>query len=375
MPRLSLWNSGRKANDYNFIDRTISEYFGVGGTAVYVHLYVGPHDQMGATINADTGGVYNPPLPGSSVAPTTPNIRSVQDVLFLENRDRKYSSTVYEIRGIYDVNNVDFDLRQFGLFLQNDTLFIEFHLNDLVAELGRRLIPGDVIELPHQRDDTIPGGSPVLNKFYVVEDANRASDGYSITWWPHIWRCKVAPMPASQEFDDVLTQNVTNPLGFIQGQLSSLLTNIGAEMGIDQAIVDAAITNVPKRFFETQQFWFVPSTTDNNAYTEIPWVFTGGGDAIPPNGAVPIGSGTVFPQSANVGDYYLRTDYQPPALFQWQGTRWVIQEINWRGTEWNVASRLMETFINSNNTTTLNDGTTIPEKQNLSRTIIPRADF
>lgn len=375
MPRLSIWNSGRKGQDFQFFDRTISEFFGVGGTAAYVHLYIGPHDQ-------GDGSAYTPPLPGSN-APQALSERSIQDVLFLENRDRKYSDVVYELRGIYNVSDADFDLRQFGLFLANDTLFIEFHLNDMIALCGRRLIPGDVIELPHQRDDTIPGGVPASNKFYVVEDANRASDGYSATWFPHIWRVKVSPMPASQEFEDILDQNTTDPLGFSKGKLGDLFTTIGTELGLNDAVVEEAVANVPKRFFETQQFWFVPGNSPCGG--ENPWVFAGGGDAIPPNGATPVGSGNRFPSSATIGDYYLRTDYQPAALFRYDSNRWVMQEVNWRGSNWSVAHRLLLTFLNQgvegpNNTIidpvmVRTDGSTTPQKQNLSQALKPRADF
>ena len=71
----------------------------------------------------------------------------------MENRDRKYDPDVFELRGVYNVSDNDFDLTQFGLFLTNDTLFISFHINDMVERMGRRLMPGDVIELPHLRDE------------------------------------------------------------------------------------------------------------------------------------------------------------------------------------------------------------------------------
>ena len=51
---------------------------------------------------------------------------NIQDLLFLENRDRKYDSDVYKMRGIYQVQDVTFDLSQFGMFLQTGTLFMVF---------------------------------------------------------------------------------------------------------------------------------------------------------------------------------------------------------------------------------------------------------
>ena len=90
----------------------------------------------------------------------------------MENRDRKYDPDVYDLRGVYNVSDNDFDLTQFGLFLTNDTLFITFHINDMIERLNRKLMPGDVLELPHLRDELLlTAEKEAINKFYV---ANRA---------------------------------------------------------------------------------------------------------------------------------------------------------------------------------------------------------
>jgi hypothetical protein len=365
MPRLSIWNSGKKGNDYKFFDRTISEYFGVGGTDVYVYLYEGPYEQQ-------TPGYTPGDFTDEDDTPQALGIQSVEDVLFGENRDRKYNTATIPIKGIYNVNDVDFDMKQFGLFLTNDTLFIEFHLNDMIALLGRRLIPGDVIELPHQRDDTRPDNLPAINKYYQVQEAMRASDGYSLTWWPHIWRVKVEPMTASQEFEDILMQTAKDPLGFAtQNPLGDLLSTMANDLGLNEAIVAAAQKSVPKRFFEMRQYYLVCEGVD----ARNPWIFAGGGDGIPPDGALSLGSGFQFPADPAVGNYYLRTDFQPAALFMWTGSRWCMQEVDWRGTEWSAATTLLKSFINNNAIETYADGLVMPVKQNLSKVIMPRADF
>lgn len=370
MPRLSLWNSGKKGADYRFFDRTISEFFGMGGTAVYIHKYLGPYQQDYALYNPDGSPIPALPTTPSTTVASGANERSIQDVLFLENRDRQYDTTIYELRGIYSVADTDFDLKQFGLFLTGDTLFIEFHLNDMVALIGRKLMSGDVIELPHQRDDFLLNGGPSINKFYTVEDASRASDGYSATWYPHIWRIKVSPMVASQETQDILDQQATNPLGFDQGKLGDLISSLGTNMGLNEAVVDDAVANFKRRYFETQQYYFVPGSETAG---ENPWVFAG--DGIPPNGAVLLGSGRSFPDNPVQGDYYLRTDYDPNALFMRDGSKWKMQELDWRQAEWSVAHRYLKDFINNDSTTTLADGTVQAEKTNLSKAVKPRADF
>ena len=193
MPRLSLWRPN-KTNDYNFFDKIISEQFAAGSTDLYIHKYMGPINQ-GPSIDA-TQPEYD------VLAPT-----NIQDLLFLENRDRTYDPNVYRLRGHYNVQNLDFDLSQFGLFLNNDIIFITVHYNDMIQIVGRKLMVGDVIELPHlldynPLDETIP---TALKRFMQITDANYASEGFSPTWFPHLWRIKCEPMVDSEEFSQILS--------------------------------------------------------------------------------------------------------------------------------------------------------------------------
>jgi len=167
MPRLSLYRP-QKGNDYRFIDKTIWEMFQIGGTDVFLHKYIGAgsvdfYDSSTAYKTGDlvqiNKSVYKATANSSGVVPPNSNfweyIRSetpsqpiysednpfqIQDLLFLENRDRKYDPDVYLLRGVYNVQDTDFNLSQFGLFLQNDTIFITFHINDSVEKIGRKLI-------------------------------------------------------------------------------------------------------------------------------------------------------------------------------------------------------------------------------------------
>jgi hypothetical protein len=191
MPRLSLYRP-QKANDFKFIDRNIKELFVVGGTDLYIHKYIGSNNVASSDL---TQPVYD------STNPT-----NIQDLLFLENRDRKYDTTIYRIRGHYNVQNLDFDLSQFGLFLNNDIIFITVHYNDMIELIGRKLMVGDVFELPHLTDyhplnESIPIG---LRRYYQITDANFASEGFSNTWYPHLWRIKCEPLVDSQEFANIL---------------------------------------------------------------------------------------------------------------------------------------------------------------------------
>ena len=203
MPRLSLYRPN-KTNDYNYLDKTVSEMLTAGGTDLYIHKYLGP--------NAKTPSVDYTQPQYDKLEPT-----NIQDLLFLENRDRVYDPNIYRLRGHYNVQNLDFDLSQFGLFLQNDIIFITVHYNDMIDIVGRKLMVGDVIELPHLLDynplkETIP---VALKRFMQVTDANYASEGFSQTWFPHLWRIKCEPLVDSQEFSQILNEpiNQDNYLG------------------------------------------------------------------------------------------------------------------------------------------------------------------
>lgn len=194
MPRLSLYRE-KKSNDFKFFDRTIKEQFTVGGTDLYIHKYMGIQDQ-------------GPTEDLSQPQRTILDPKHIQDLLFLENRDRNYAPDIYRLRGHYNVQNLDFDLSQFGLFLNNDIIFITVHYNEMIDMIGRKLMVGDVLELPHLTDyhplnELIPVG---LRRYYQVTDGNFASEGFSSTWYPHLWRIKCEPLVDSQEFSNILEQ-------------------------------------------------------------------------------------------------------------------------------------------------------------------------
>ncbi len=347
---LTLWNNGRKGRTYEFIDRHISNHIRMSGTSVYVHKYLGGPESDGSI----------------------DDLTKIQDVVFLENRDRKYETGIYELSGVYNVADIDFDLRQFGIFLANDTLFIEFHINDMLTTIGRKIIPGDVFELPHQRDDMqLDPSSRAVNRFYVVQDASKGASGFSSTWYGHIWRVKCAPMTGAQEYADILDQQALDPFGLSQGTtLRDIITTEAKELDINDEIFELAKESVSKRYFETRQFYYVPG--EASAY---PWIFAG--DGIPPNGAFLLGSGDSFPKEAEPDSYYLRLDYKPSVLFQFTDNIWQRREIDHRTAQWTAASSLMLDFFNNSEMTTLDDGRLIDQKTALSKVLKyrPDADF
>ena len=387
MPRLSIFKP-EKGNDYKFFDRNIKEMFTVGGTSLHFHKYLGPYDQ-GSTNKDGPASPTNPQYSGDSL-----NERTIQDLLFLENRDRQYASDVYTIRGIYNVQDIDFNLSQFGMFLQNDTIFLTVHLNDSVERLGRKPMSGDVIEFPHMKEDySLDESIPIaLKRYYVVEDVNRAAEGFSQTWWPHLLRLKLKTLVDAQEFRDIIGDATTT------GSLASYMSTYNREKTINDQVVAQAEQDAPKSGFNYKQYYVAPIDergnirTDNvnstdrissdkpiNAVLDTPaashYGFYLDGDGVAPNG-YPAGFGISFPTSnVNNGDYFLRTDYLPNRLFRFDGTRWVKIEDSVRITMSNTDSKenWKTKFVNASGTTNIN-GLAVDQRQSLSNALKPKAD-
>ncbi len=269
--------------------------FTVGATDLYIHKYLGANNPQNTT---------DATLPHyDAIDPT-----KIQDLLFMENRDRKYDPNIYRLRGHYNVQNLDFDLSQFGLFLTNDIVFITVHYNDMIDIIGRKLMVGDVFELPHLTDyhplnETIPIG---LRRYYQITDANYASEGFSQTWYPHLWRVKCEPLVDSQEFANILREpiNTDNYLGewdplktyepgytvlygdkiytpkqpvpagtlptdpafwevSTEKSLQDIIGRYNKNLEVNQAVIDEAERLVPKLGYDRSQLYIVP-TFDND---------------------------------------------------------------------------------------------------------------
>ena len=457
MARLSLWQDGKHSNDYKFFDRRISEMFTIGGTGVLLNKYLGVNPQglflttssaqsgldvvlqFTNTANVQTGMfAYGTGIPaGATVTSTTStsitlslsttaavasgtsigfssdatkpaytnqSALNIQDLLWTENRDRKYETTVYKMRGIYQRADQDFDLSQFGLFLQTGTIFMTFHLRDMVDMIGRKLMAGDVLELQHLKDyDPLNEDLPAaLKRYYVVGDASFASEGFSPTWWPHLWRVKLNPLVDSQEYKDILNNvkagdpNVTNtPVG-------DILSTYNEYVNLNTAVVAQAEIDVPLSGYDTSTFYTLPvsangrpqsdgTTVDTTAVTadkldptsdsgiaspdyKIQGYLTGDGKA--PNQLV-TGAGIAFPANPSNGDYFLRLDYLPNRLFRFDGSFWRKIEDAVRtnitpGATNNQTVR--NSYVNNTNTYTDSQGNVHNERQNLSVVLTPRAD-
>jgi hypothetical protein len=399
MPRLSLYRP-EKGPDFRFLDRTINEQFQVGGTDIFIHKYLGPQDPVEGSATPSTPVNANP----------VPEL-GIQDVLFMENRDRKYDKDIYVTRGIYTMQDIDFNLSQFGFFLANDNIMITFHLRGTVELLGRKIMAGDVLELPHLKDEYALGDDMIaLKRFYVVTDVARPASGYSQTWYPHLLRAKCEPLVDTQEFAQILDQSAGDGT---DNTLRDILSTYNKNIEINNQIIAQAEEDAGLSGYDTQQYYTLPlndqglldiaDVTDDRDASEddhtvdassvyvnpMKDVYVGylTGDGIPPNGA-PYTFGISFPFGPTVGAYHLRTDYLPNRLFRFNGSSWVFVESNVRTTMTNkptnglpVADALTRhtqvgSFINNNNTSTI-AGKVVEERQSLSKALKkqkPQAD-
>lgn len=362
MPKLTLYKP-TKTNDYKFMDRSIREQFQVGGTGINVHKYIGPaatQDKNDKSQPNYIDGREVDPLSGEFInIDGIVNETKIQDLLFLENRDRKYDPDVFDLRGIYNVQDNDFDLSQFGLFLSNDMLYMTFHLNEMIEIMGRKLLPGDVLELPHLLDEfPLDAGLNPIQKFYVVSDANRGAEGFSQTWYPHIWRVKLNPISDSQEYQDILgnagDENV----------LANDVSTYNAEFNISDLIAGAAQDEDPDGTMETDHLYgYNYATAGGTVNDTSTWNY---GEALD--------NGESFPSSPQEGQFFLRTDFVPNRLFVRRGSKWERRYDNIDTDTWQTRTYNASTFIHGPEQTTVVGNEEFVTRQPISDVIKPKPD-
>ena len=367
--------------------------FTAGGVGIWIHKLLASGTQN------KTGDASQPVYLNESE-------KNIQDLLFMENRNRKYEPDIYKLRGHYQLSDNNFNLSQFGLLLDNDTLYITFHINDMIERVGRKLMAGDVLEMPNMKDywpldDAIPAS---LKKFYVVNEIARAAEGYSATWWPHLYRVKVMPMVDGQEYKDILDQAAADDS---DASLRDIMSPYLKNLGISQAIVAEAENIVPLSGYNTDKFFILPVDANGvslqNTITADNLVYDNVGNSnisvmsvntitanvstptqniqtylnanTSPNGLT-VTSLTYFPDAPVLGQYILRTDYMPNTLYRWDGKRWqVVNDILRTQFTGIKSNNQLGTFVNNTANSTISNGQVIAQRQALSKILLPKSDF
>lgn len=329
---MKLWHN-RKSHDFEFQDNAIGEYFEISGTQVYVHRYVGSVDEDGNVLENS----------------------KIQDLLFMESRDRKYDKDIVEMWGIYQISDNDFELSQFGFF-QADTLYLDFHINSMVECIGRKLSAGDVLELSHLRDDLLEGDEGAINAYFVVEEGRRSAEGYGPTWLPHVWRVRVKKIFDSREYSDILGNIAENDE---HGDLLDIISNHNRLVTINEASVAEAEEEVPYNEYSEDYIYrpeldgaeTLPSGIDLN---EIPRT-------------------TTFPVDAEDGVYIIRIDYKPAQIFVKVEGKWkLVDQKVYR--DWTPGHEHHATFIENDKTFVDGERGTRQEQTYISNPLKPKVD-
>jgi hypothetical protein len=266
------------------------------------------------------------------------------------------------------------------------------HINSIVKTIGRKPLAGDVVELPHLKDEhALNDASVALKRFYVIEDVSRASEGFSHTWYPHLYRLKLKQIYDGQEYKDILDLPADEES---DTTLRDVLSTYDKEMQINNAVIAQAEVDAPLSGYETSHFYTVERKEDGtvaleeidgeNLTSEIINSVEGRegysgylvnyGDGEPPVGNV-FGNGIQFPTTNEIGDYFLRTDFLPNRLFRYDGSRWLKVEDNLRETLTNNNNRQTQKagFINNTKQSQIG-GEAVEERQSLSKALRPKAD-
>ena len=186
-----MWKPN-KSKDYALLDRIIAEQYVVGGVDMFLYTF------QGATGNAGSTDLTKPDLTKNN------SLLAIGNLTFGETINRKYNPEAIVLPVVYQVQEATPDLKLAGLFFSFNTMDITVHYNTMMQYVGRKIMPGDVLELPNLRDTDVYGSNVSINKWYVVQDAFKASEGYSQTWNHHIWKIRVKPLTDSPEFSDIV---------------------------------------------------------------------------------------------------------------------------------------------------------------------------
>ena len=348
-------------DDFKFFDSVVSEQFSVGGTIVYIHKYLGPAENFDDPDDLTKDGFHNGSLE-----------TDIGDKVLMETKNRRYDPDIYSMWGHYPIQDTSFDLMQFGIALSgSDTNYFTFHMNDMIERIGRKLMAGDVLEVAHMRDYNLLGDdSGAINRYYVVQDGDRPAEGFSPTWRGHIWRVRSTPLIDAPEFQDVIDR--------IEAQTGRTDFSVrDKELTIMDQVMTQADIEVPLYQMDQHHLWVDVDASGNIVVFSGIDTGTLTGDGAPPNlNQDDVQSGTLFPTDPGDGDYFLRVDYEPQRLFQWDATTgaWRQRETQWR-REWSPANKRFTDFINNQDTFVAEDKKTYQSRMGLTEAIKAREDL
>jgi len=351
-----LYQKQRSAN-YNYIDRVVKSYLEQGGGLFHIYPMVSVIGTDGKEHKIGEKGF------------------TIGDPVFNENPQRKYSRETFDLWGVTQMKTPQFSFSFSGLsLLDGDEKEISFHYNSMVAQLGRKIMIGDVIEWTWLRDLDVLGIETGQNKFYQVTSSERDEDGWAANYKYHLWKVKVKPITNTPEFQDLFNygdendfyEDVNSPNG--GGGLDPNNTTQENELNQNDSVLEEAELLGPSYRLHDEHHIYLDE--NDQVYIDdrfIPIDI----DGIPNElNANEVQFGEYFPDNPQQGDYFLRVDYNPPKLFKrfvnestgegrWQLMSWDVRE------KWTGVPAILRAHINNDKTITNMQGETIKQQQNV----------
>lgn len=275
------------------------------------------------------------------------NLNNIQDLFFMENRDRDYEKVPVMIKAQYTPNDSISDLSKFGLSILDQYSFT-VSFAQTVQKLGRPIVVGDIIELPSELQydqNMVP-----VRKFLEVTDTAWSSSGFSPGWKPMVFRFQAQQALPSQETRDIFgtldTQKYLIADSILGDGIGEQL-NVGPLTATEETKKEA-LDAVPETGSDEQlstdgQPQPIPMAAVNavgappalnkpfraNQYQE---------DGLPPTGE-PYDEGYALPPVAGATDgdyfrlYYPEETKIPPRLYRYSSVknRWIYLETDRRG--------------------------------------------
>lgn len=351
-----LYQKQRSAN-YNYIDRVVKSYLEQGGGLFHIYPMVSVIGTDGKEHKIGEKGF------------------TIGDPVFNENPQRKYSRETFDLWGVTQMKTPQFSFSFSGLsLLDGDEKEISFHYNSMVAQLGRKIMIGDVIEWTWLRDLDVLGLETAQNRFYQVTSSERDEDGWAANYKYHLWKVKVKPITNTPEFQDLFNygdendfyEDVNSPNG--GGGLDPNNTTQENELNQNDAVLEEAELLGPSYRLHDEHHIYLDENDQvyiDNRFIPIDI------DGIPNElNANEVQFGEYFPDNPQQGDYFLRVDYNPPKLFKrfvnestgegrWQLMSWDNRE------KWTGVPAVLRAHINNDKTITNKQGETIKQQQNI----------
>lgn len=333
--RFRLYDSSGENLDYQFHDKISREHIYIGGTDAWVYRYMGPKDDATESDDATK--------PDFSILGSIES--DIADQVWLENPQRNYDTNPVVLPITYHMEEPNMFLMAFG-FLNQNTLQITVHYNQMIEVIGRKIMNGDVLELPHLRDihNLDPCKRDGVNRFYEVQDTYRPSFGYSPTWYPHLYTLTVKPLQDSPEFKDILGD------GSEEDDLVNNISTSELNNTIMETILAQREEEVPYMHFDNEQFYDDKSDesledTPISDHTNINDPHDWRESQIPED----IEEGEMFPGSPVDGQWFKRTDFTPDRIYIYyeENSQW--REFDYGGRlPWVGPNQELADYINNN---------------------------